>query len=220
MASWVERFGKLLWWLIGPTISALVVGGLGGLTYGLFYGALFGVVAFAAMQFGLTLWLFRPQGSQRLGQATSEQRTPEPSQAPAEFQEEAERPQQSNEQLKAEIEEKERHYRNRRLLKYALMDAKEEGRLLRGSDPIKPAVDRWEEQTKNLIDTALGEDSTNHFLNEDGPVSHPAKNPTEQQIRLDWRIQRLDWLLGVVDSVDPLQLKPSFKGEEWTQKRP
>jgi hypothetical protein len=61
VVSWGERAAKVLWWLFGPTIGALVVGGLGWIAYGLLYGALFGVIAFAALQFGLTMWLLRPQ---------------------------------------------------------------------------------------------------------------------------------------------------------------
>ena len=64
LVSWGERIGKWLWnfsvWVVGPSaLTGLAVAGLGWAAYGLFYGVLAGVIAFAVIQLSLTLRLFR-----------------------------------------------------------------------------------------------------------------------------------------------------------------
>ena len=127
--------------------------------------------------------------------------------------------QEHNKHLNSEIEERDTTHANRVLLKYALEEAQEEGNLLRKGEPTKAAVERWESRTRALIEAALGEGHTNHFLSDDGAFPLATPNPTGAQYQLDRRLQRLEWLLGIVDSLSPIQLRPEFNGREWTRKR-
>lgn len=127
--------------------------------------------------------------------------------------------QEHNKHLNSEIEERDTTHANRVLLKYALEEAQEEGNLLRKGEPTKAAVERWESRTRALIEAALGEGHTNHFLSDDGAFPLATPNPTGAQYQLDRRLQRLEWLLGIVDSLTSIQLRPEFNGREWTRMR-
>jgi chromosome segregation ATPase len=142
---------------------------------------------------------------------------------------ELERLKSKNERLRAErdaLREKMATYDNRMMLKQALNAAYRDGlhlreisttgrrrRTSRGRTPNDAAAAKWAIRTSELIKEALGEGEARRFLGVDGRRSG-SPNATEEQSQVDGRLHRLSELIQQVDSLQPIELQPGFKGYE------
>jgi hypothetical protein len=136
---------------------------------------------------------------------------------------ERKRLQAENKRLKAERDELKRKttvYDNRVILKQALNAAYWEGLHLRGRKPSEDeaAAKKWAIRTNELIKGALGESEARRFLATNGYRSGDS-SATEEQKQLDRRLNRLSELIQRVDSLQPLDLRPDFEGQEWINLR-
>jgi myosin heavy subunit len=140
-----------------------------------------------------------------------------------------------NERLRAErdaLEEKMKTQDKRITLKQALNAAYRDGLYLSGKTPTHrrrgnsdrrrndEGAARWAIRTGELIKEALGEDEARRFLGVDAQSSEDP-NTTEEQKRLNGRLNRLSELIQRVDSLHPLELRPNFveNGSAYSTKR-
>ena len=137
---------------------------------------------------------------------------------------EDERLKAENEQLRAErdaLKEKIKTQDRRITLKQALSSAYREGLHLRrrtpshrrrnGGEraPSDEAAAKWAIRTNELIKEALGEGEARLFLGADGRRVGDS-SATEEQKRLNDRLNRLSELIQRVDSLQPIELQPDF----------
>jgi hypothetical protein len=116
------------------------------------------------------------------------------------------------------LEAKVAHWDNRRLLKRALVEAREKGVQLSRANISEKDAKPWVTRTRKLIQAALGQERAQHFIKA-RYESAMTSNPTKGQIWVDGCLKELDEIIGLVDSVEPLDLQPGFDGREWVSKK-
>jgi hypothetical protein len=130
------------------------------------------------------------------------------------------------------LKEKVTSYESRLTLKRALNSAYVEGLHLRArtsnhrrrrtSRTRRPkdeaAAKKWAIRTSELIKEALGEGEARHFLGVEGFGSDDSSLAREQK-QLDEHLKRLSELIERVDSLEPLELRASFKEQELADSR-
>ncbi len=111
------------------------------------------------------------------------------------------------------------YWENRRLLVRALENTYLDGVQLRQGHYDEDVIKGWEKRTSKLIEEALGLGEMLLFVAapKDGTTIDP--NATEQQIRVDIRLDRLHGLIGRANSVKSLKLQPGFDGREWVSEK-
>jgi len=147
---------------------------------------------------------------------------------PQDDERERERLKSENEWLRAERDElkaKVTVHESRVALRQALGTAYRDGLHLRGRTPGRrrktsrgtthddEAAAKWAIRTNELIKEALGEGEARRFLGADGRRAGDL-SATEEQKRLNDRLNRLSELIQRVNSLQPLELQPSFKDQE------
>ena len=146
--------------------------------------------------------------------------------SPQEDGRERERLKSENERLRAErdaLKEKIKAQDRRVTLKQALSAAYRDGLYLRGRTPTHRrrgnrgrthndgGAAKWAIRTGELIKEALGEGEARRFLGVDAHSSDDS-SVTEEQKRLNGRLNRLSELIQRVDSLHPLEIRPDFVG--------
>lgn len=150
---------------------------------------------------------------------------------------ERERLESENEQLRAEkgaLEETVSIYDRRVALKQALDAAYRDGLHLRGGTTNSSrrsttnggrrtshrrtfddeAATKWAIHTSELIKEALGESASRRFLGADGQKFSGDPHTPEEQKQVDGRLYRLSELVQQVDSLQPIELRDSFKDQD------